>query len=42
MRRALGVSPGDGTSGGVPKDGGEVRSLIESVSEANQKIVLEL
>ena len=29
--RALGVDPGDRTSGGVPKDFGEVRSLTEGV-----------
>ena len=39
---ALGVGPRDGTSRGVPKDGGEVRLLTESVSESDQKIVLEL
>ena len=38
-RGALGVGLGDGTSGGVRKDGGEVRSLIESVSESDRKIV---
>ena len=36
---ALGVSPGDGTSGWVPEDGGEVRSLAESVRESDRKIV---
>ena len=30
---ALGVGPGDGTSGGVPEDGCKVRLLTESVSE---------
>ena len=39
---ALRVDPGDGTSGGVPKDGDEVRLLIESVSESDRHIVLEL
>ena len=38
-RGALGVGPGDGTSRGVPKDGGEVRSLTESVRESYRKIV---
>ena len=38
----MGVDPRDGTSGGVTKDGGEVRLLIDSVSESDQKIVLEL
>ena len=33
---------GDGTSGGVPKGGGEVRLLTESVSELDRKIMLEL
>ena len=42
MRRASEVGLGDGTSGGVPKDGGKVRLLTESVSELDQKIVLEL
>ena len=38
-RGALGVDLGDETSKGVSKDGGEVRSLIESVRESDQKIV---
>ena len=41
-RGALGVNLRDGTSGEVPKDGGEVRSLTESVSESDRNIVLEL
>ena len=39
VRGALGVSLGDGTSGEVSKDGGEVRLLTESVSELDRKIV---
>ena len=39
---ALGVGLGDGTRGGVPKDGYEVRFLSESVSELDHKIVIEL
>ena len=38
-RGALGVGTRDRTSGGVPKDGGEVRLLTESMSESDQKIV---
>ena len=37
--KALGVGQGDETSGGVPKDGGEVRSLTESVRGSDRKIV---
>ena len=36
---ALGVGPEDRTSRGVPKYGGEVRLLTESVSESDRKIV---
>ena len=39
VRGALGVSPGDGTSEGVPKDVNKVRSLTESVRESDQKVV---
>ena len=38
-RGAMGVSPGDGTSEGVPKDVGDVRSLTESVRESDGKVV---
>ena len=42
MHGALGVGLGDGTSGGVPKDGGKVRLFIKSTSESDEKIVSEL
>ena len=36
---ALGVGPGDKTSGGAPKDGIKGRSLVESESESDLKIL---
>ena len=42
MHGALGVVSRDGMRGGVPKDDSEVRLLIESVSESDRKIMLDL
>ena len=33
---------GDGASGSIPKDGNKVRSLTESMSESNRKLLFKL